>query len=128
MHEFIANDGKTYYIDLSEGEDITVLDSSGCKVGSVTLLHVNANDWPLPSYFYLQHLDLESCKRLGIGTEIFRLHNQYLGEPITAADQFGPKIDDGSHLIDDGVPFVQKMREKGFICAEAGDVDFLDEA
>lgn len=51
MHEFIAKDGKTYYIDLSEGEDITVLDSSGCKVGSVTLLHVNANDWPLPSYF-----------------------------------------------------------------------------
>lgn len=118
MYEFIAKDGNPYNIDLDDGESVRVFDANGCEVGSVTFMQVNADDFELPSYFYLQHLDLEGCKRLGIGTEIFRLHNEHIGEPITAANQFGPSMDDGSHLIGDGVPFVQKMREKGFICAE----------
>lgn len=127
MDEFVANDGNTYYIDLDDGEDIIVFNSDKCKVGSVTFMHVNVDAWPLTSYFYLQHLELESCKRLGIGTEIFRLHNEQFGEPITAANEIGPNMEDGSHLIDDGVPFVHKMREKGLICAEPNDYGFIDE-
>lgn len=127
MYEFKAKNGNKYYIDLDDGAEISVFDANECKVGSVSLMHVNADDPELSSYFYLQHLDLGACKRLGIGTEIFRLHNEHIGEPITAANLIGPSMDDGSHLIDDGVPFVQKMREKGLICREAGDEDFMDE-
>ena len=118
MHEFVAKDGNTYYIDLDDGETIYVSDVNGCQMGSVTLMHVNSGDGRRPEsgYFYLQHLDLQRCKRLGIGTEIFRLHNECFGEPITAATQFGPKMDDGSHLIEDGIPFVKKMRDEGLIC------------
>lgn len=127
MHEFTAKDGNKYYIDLDDGEDISVFDRNKSLVGSITLMHVNEYDWNLPSYFYLQHLGLDKCKRLGIGTEVFRLHNEVFGEPITAASEFGPKMDDGSHLIDDGIPFVRKMREKGLICAEPGNEEFLDD-
>ncbi len=127
MHEFIAKDGNKYYIDLDDGEDVTVFDSNNCKVGSITLLHVNKDGWPLPSYFYVHDLALNGCKRLGIGTEVFRLHNEIFGESITAANRFGPRMDDGSHLIDDGIPFIAKMREKGLICAETGDEGFMDD-
>lgn len=127
MHEFTAKDGNKYYIDLDDGQDITVYDSNKSRVGSVTLMHVNEDDWKMPSYFYLQHLELDKCKRLGIGTEVFRLHNEIFGEPITAASELGPRMDDGSHLIDDGIPFVAKMREKGLICAEAGDEGLMDD-
>ena len=127
MHEFIAKDGNKYYIDLDDGQDITVFDNAMNRIGSITLMHVNEDDWKLPSYFYLQHLELDRCKGLGIGTQIFRLHNEIFNEPITAASQFGPKMDDGSHLIDDGIPFVAKMREMGLICADPDDEDFIDE-
>jgi len=127
VYEFSAKDGNKYYIDLDDGQHVMVYDSSNSRVGSVTLMHVNEGDWKLPSYFYLQHLELGRCKRLGIGTEVFRLHNEIFGEPVVAASEFGPRMDDGSHLIDDGIPFVAKMREKGLICAEAGDAEFMDD-
>lgn len=127
MLEFTAKDGKKYFIELDDGENITVFDSNQGRVGSITLMHVNEDDWKLPSYFYLQNLDLKGCTRLGIGTEVFRLHNEIFGEPITAANEFSPRMDDGSHLIDDGIPFVAKMREKGLICAEANNEEFMDD-
>jgi hypothetical protein len=127
MQELTAKDGNKYFIDLDEGENITVFDSNQGQVGSITLMYVNGNDLKSPNYFYLQYLDLNGCKRLGIGTEVFRLHNKFFGESITAANEFGPKMDDGSHLIDDGIPFVAKMREKGLICAESIDGEFMDD-
>ncbi len=118
MHRFKAKDGNVYTIDLDDGENIEVRDNQRNQIGSVTLLHVNAdcNDYKMESYFYLQHLALDDCKRLGIGREIFRLHIKYFGEVITAAQEDGPVMDDGSHLINDGIPFVRKMREIGYIC------------
>jgi hypothetical protein len=127
MHELIAKDGNKYFIDLDDGENITVFDSNQGQVGSITLMYVNGDDWKSPSYFYLQKLDLKGCTRLGIGTEVFRLHNKIFGEPITAAKESGSKMYDGSHLIDDGIPFVAKMREKGLICAESIDEEFMDD-
>lgn len=127
MHKFTAKDGNRYYIDLDDGQDITVFDCNKNRVGSITFMHVNEDDWGVASYFYLQNLDLNGCKRLGIGTEVFRLHKKTFQEPILAASEFDPKMDDGSHLIDDGIPFVAKMREKGLICAEVGDESFMDD-
>lgn len=115
MHEFIAKDGNKYYIDLDD-EEIHVQNSAGEHVGSITLMHVVSDDYKAPDYYYLQYLDLQKCKRLGIGTEALRLHNEYFCEPIIAASESGPKMDDGSHLIDDGIPFVREMRRKGYIC------------
>ncbi len=121
MYEFIAKDRNTYFIDLGDGENIEVFDENRRKVGTITFMHVNAGDEELDSYFYLQHLDLENCKRLGIGTEVFRLHNEFFAEPITAASEYGPKFDDGSYLTGDGIPFVAKMRKLGLICEEGND-------
>lgn len=120
MNEFIAKDGNKYFIDLDDGECIEVLNSNKKRIGSITFMHVNGDcdDYTLDSYFYLQNLDLKNCKHLGIGGEVFRLHKEYFGEPITAAGENGPKMDDGSHLIDDGPAFVSKMREKGLICEQ----------
>jgi hypothetical protein len=127
MQELTAKDGNKYFIDLDGGENITVFDSNQGQVGSITLMYVSGDDWESPNYFYLQNLDLNGCTRLGIGTEVFRLHKKIFGEPITAANEFGPRMDDGSHLIDDGIPFVARMREKGLICAEPIDEEFMDD-
>lgn len=118
MHEFIAKDGNKYFIDLDDGQDITVLNSNKEKVGSVCLAYIDNGCYKMDNYFYVKELVLNKCKRLGIGTEIFRLHKEVFGEPITAASVYGPKMDDGSHLIDDGVPFIQKMRELGLVSPE----------
>lgn len=125
MQEFIAKNGQTYFIDLDEGENVCVYDNDKNVVGDMTFLHVNADDWKTPNsdYFHLQNLNLEQCKRLGIGTEIMRLHIECFERPITAASAFGPRMDDGSHLINDGIPFVQKMRELGLICSDEEDFD-----
>lgn len=121
MHEFVAKDGNKYTIDLNDGEDIHVYNADNQRVGSIAMMHVNADDYELPSYYYIQNLALNGCKRVGIGTEILRLHNEYFGEPIAAANEFRPSMDDGSHLIDDGIAFIAKMREKGLVCPEDGD-------
>ena len=127
MQEFLAKDGNIYNIDLDDGENIFVYDADGGRVGSITMLHVNADDYKLPGYYHIQNLDLQRCKRLGIGTEILRRHIECFGEPITAANQFGPSMDDGSHLIDDGIPFIEKMREMGLVCPEDGDDEDVDD-
>jgi len=126
MYEYEAKDGKIYYIDLDFGQNVSVQNSSGGVVGTVTFLEVNADDDELPTYFYLQDLNLQKCKGLGIGREIFRLHKEHIGDPIVAASEFGPSMEDGSHLIDDGIPFVRKMRSEGLICPETSDEDHLD--
>lgn len=121
MYEFLAKDGNTYHIELNDGEDVFVYDANNGRVGSITMMHINTDDYKLSSYYHIQNLDLHGCKRLGIGTEILRLHIEHFGEPITAARQFGRSMDDGSHLINDGIPFIKKMREKGLVCPEDDD-------
>lgn len=46
--------------------------------------------------------------RLGIGTGVFHLYKEIFEDP--AASEFGLKMDNSSLLIDDGIPFVAKMR------------------
>ncbi len=40
MNEFIAKDGNKYFIDLDDGENITVFNSDKRKVGSITLMQL----------------------------------------------------------------------------------------
>ncbi len=118
MHEFIAKDGNKYFIDLDDSQDITVFNSNKDNMGGICLLYIDNGCYKMNSCYYVTGLDLKNCKRIGIGTEIFRLHKEVFREPITAASVHGPKMDDGSHLIDDGVPFIQKMRELGLVSPE----------
>lgn len=111
-HNFVAKDGNTYQIDL-EDEYIEVK-LNGKKMGHIRLDLIQ-NDHPIPDYYYIKDLSLEKCKRLGIGRECLKLHRQEINEPICAADEYSEKMDDGSHLIDDGVYFIAQMREEGLV-------------
>ncbi|NIF32583.1 hypothetical protein F3J29_10565 [Enterobacter sp. Cy-643] len=112
FYNFVANDGNTYQIDL-EDECIEVF-QDGKKLGSISLMLVQ-NEEPLPDYYYITDLSLENCKGLGIGRECLRLHKQEIGDTICAAEENSERMSDESHLIDDGVPFIAKMREEGIV-------------
>ncbi|MGL5759025.1 hypothetical protein [Plesiomonas sp.] len=126
MLKFLAKDCNTYQIDLDDDQEIKVYDANGKEVGSISFLHVTNEDFGQGDYYYLTDLSLEKCKRLGIGTEIFRLHKEIYNEPITAAEDSGQRYSDGSHLVNDGVPFVAKMRELGFICPDSNTQEFTE--
>jgi hypothetical protein len=112
IYDFVAKDGNTYQIDL-EDEYIEV-SLKGQVMGSISL-DLTQNDDPVPDYYYITDLSLEKCKRLGIGRECLRLHQEHIGSPICAAEENSGKMDNGSHLIDDGVYFIAKMREEGIV-------------
>lgn len=112
IYNFTAKDGNTYQIEL-EDEYIQV-HFNGEKMGSITLELIQ-NDEHSPDYYYIRDLSLEKCKGLGIGRECLRLHKQEIGEPICAADENSGKMNDGSHLINDGVYFIAKMRDEGIV-------------
>ena len=102
--EFRAKDGKLYTINVDdEGERLEV-SLQGVSLGHILLEY--RYDPPIePEHFYIHDLALDKCK-------------EHFGLPIVAAREHGPKREDGSHLIDDGVPFIRRMREKGIVCPE----------
>lgn len=115
IYDFVAKDGNTYQIDL-EDEYIEVR-FNGEVMGSISLDLIQ-NDDRLPDYYRITDLSLEKCKRLGIGRECLRLHQEEIGSPICAAEKNSGKMSDGSHLIDDGVYFIARMRADGIVVKE----------
>ena len=101
------------------------IDDDGCEIavfhldkniGSISL--VEKND-PNGFYYYITDLSLEKCKNQGIGQACLEYHKELFDTPITAASTFNAEeISDGSHLIGDGVWFINNMREKGIVCSE----------
>ncbi|MEB0898604.1 hypothetical protein [Citrobacter portucalensis] len=115
---FMAADGQTYQINLDD-ECIEVrLD--GERMGSISLTLVEMDRYSR-DYYYITNLDLAKCKGLGIGRACLQFHREEIGEAIYAADEYGQKMDDGSHLIDDGIPFIAKMREEGIVVKRSED-------
>ncbi|HCT7898834.1 TPA: hypothetical protein OT849_002875 [Enterobacter cloacae] len=112
IYDFVAKDGNTYQIDL-EDEFIEVRLNDEI-MGSISL-NLIQNDDRVPDYYYITDLSLEKCKRLGIGRECLRLHQEEIGAPICAAEENSGKMSDGSHLIDDGVYFIARMRAEGIV-------------
>lgn len=115
--DFKAKDGAVYTISIDdEGQCIEVV-KGGEKLGHITLEF--RCDWPIePEHYYINDLALDKCKGKGIGEAALIYHRECFDLPIVAAKNRGPNLNDGSHLIDDGVPFIRRMREKGIICPE----------
>lgn len=112
---FLAADNKEYELKIDH-EDIQVFYGKTLK-GSISFRLIEqwggSND-----HYYITNLDLEKCKRLGIGRACLKAHIDFFGAPICAASLSGPKMDDGSHLVNDGGAFIEKMRQEGLVRAE----------
>lgn len=113
--------GLTIEID-DEGETITVYDNDDA-IG-VIRLDFAPIDFPycMDEYYYITELALDKCRRQGVGRECLKFHSETFGFPLVAAKSYGPELADGSHLIDDGLPFIRKMREEGIVCPEPDEV------
>lgn len=110
---FTSNKNLQVVIELSEdGEEITVLIENK-RIGEIYLSEIN-NNHCLQNY-YIRFLGLDKCKGQGIGRECLKFHKEYFGCPLTAASNDGIKQDDGSHLVNDGAGFIEKMRQEGIV-------------
>lgn len=127
-NKFKAKNEKDYFIVFDdEGETVEVFDNSNSDIvlGHIDFvlieneLHRGYSDY----YYLVQCLALDNCKRIGIGTEIFKRHTERFELPIIARENDGQRWEDGSHLTGDGVPFIEKMREKGYVVASGNDYE-----
>ena len=112
--DFVATDGNTYTISVDDPELIEVR-SEGGLLGSISLRYVE-EDSRIRGFYYITDLSLGKFPHLGIGTACLRFHIEVHDEAICAARADGPKMDDGSHLVNAGLPFITKMRKLGLVC------------
>lgn len=123
MHEkeFVAKDGLTYTITINAtGEEITVA-QSGVTLGVIDLKRVSNPRGP--DYYLITVLDLEKCKRIGLGEASLRHHQQVFRLPLTAnGDVREGRRSNESQLTREGILFIQKMRAREVVAAE----DFHD--
>lgn len=120
--KFKAKDKNLYTISIDdEGERISV-SLEGEELGHIKLEY--RCDPPIePAHYYVYDLALNKCKRKGLGEAALDYHKKLFGLPLVAAQEHGPKLEDGSYLIDDGIPFIRRMREKGIVCPEMEERD-----
>lgn len=119
MHqkEFVAKDGLTYTISLdATGEEISVSQGSE-KLGIIDLkrVHTPRGD----NYYLITVLDLEKCKRKGLGEASLRYHQEVFRLPLTAnGDVREGRRSNESQLTREGIIFIQKMRAKEVVAPE----------
>lgn len=123
-HRFITGlDGREYWIDIDEeGETITIgkdHEELGCIHLTYDPEHLHRHEFDSVNAYYITSLELDRCKRRGLGEAALRFHKLRFETPLLAAYPGGPKMSDGSHLIDDGPGFIQRMRQKGIVCGRA---------
>ncbi|HSH87627.1 MAG TPA: hypothetical protein VK958_10320 [Methylophilus sp.] len=119
MHknEFVAKDGLTYTITLdATGEEISVLQGTE-RLGVIDLKRViNPRG---SNYYLITVLDLEKCKRKGLGEASLRYHQEVFRMPLTAnGDVREGRRSNESQLTREGIIFIQIMRAKGVVAAE----------
>lgn len=124
IKEFVAKDGATYAIKIDEdGETITVV-RGGAKLGTISLdWHEAEPSIGEPAHFKITHLELANCKGKGLGEACLRYHRECFDAPLVAGDADRGESSDGSHLIEYGVGFIARMREKQIVCRSAFDID-----
>ncbi|MGP1717363.1 MAG: hypothetical protein ACTS9Y_09300 [Methylophilus sp.] len=123
MHqkEFVAKDGLSYTITINAtGEEITLSQGSD-RLGVIDLKRViNPRG---PNYYLITVLDLEKCKRIGLGEASLRYHQEVFRLALTAnGDVREGRRSNESQLTREGIIFIQKMRAKAVVEAE----DFHD--
>ena len=116
--ELTAKDGRLYTLVIPDEGDRIGAEYCGKEVGYISFDYIPEEYKCLGNYYYITDLAMDSCKGNGIGEAALRFHKEIFGALIVAAPEQGPKMQDGSHLIEDGAPFIRKMREKGIVCPE----------
>jgi hypothetical protein len=91
----------------------------GCNVGSISLYRLE-DDYSGRFCYFICGLDLEKCRRQGVGEAALLFHRHINGGvPIGAANSWELFREDGAHLTGDGLPFIARMREKGIVSPES---------
>lgn len=116
MHqkEFVAKDGETYSIQFNEtGEEILILRGTE-QVGVIDLmLRKEAKG---AESFLVTVLDLEKCKRKGIGEASLRCHKEIFHRPLRAnGDVREGRQPRENQITKEGIGFIGNMRKKGVI-------------
>lgn len=115
--QFIAKNGSSYLINISDDGDLIIVTKAGVGVGTISLDYRDDEEGSGDSSrYHITHLALDDCKGLGIGQRCLELHIEYFGFPLTAGYAGYGQADDGSHLTGDGPAFIEKMRKKGIVC------------
>ncbi|WP_024930758.1 hypothetical protein [Methylophilus sp. OH31] len=116
MHQktFLAKDGQTYTLNLNEtGEEIVVLLDRE-QVGVIDF-QFSKGIQGAESYL-ITVLDLEKCKRKGIGEASLRFHQAVFRRPLRAnGDIREGRQSQESQLTKEGSGFIGHMRAKGVI-------------
>lgn len=110
----ILNDGSRYVLQADdELERIGVL-HLGNEVGHFEFAY-EFDDMARVGYWILMYMTIEH-KRKGLGREILKFHKECTRDDIIISRLGdGLKWEDGSEVVDEGIPFVQKMRNEGLI-------------
>lgn len=119
--KFKISNGEEVDIVIDEdAERVIVFNQNGDEIGSIDYRIITCEGkYEDDEYIYLTHMYLDKMGKKyvhqGIGRECLKLLNEY-GLPVTAAHDDGIRKDDGSHLTEDAVYFIQKMRNEGLVC------------
>lgn len=127
IEEFVAKDKAAYIIEIDEGGEQITVARDGVVLGTISLdWHEGEPSIGVPEHFKITHLELDNCKGKGLGEQCLRFHRECFDAPLFAGDADRGKSSDGSYLIDDGVGFIARMREKQIVCRSAFDFDRPD--
>lgn len=120
------NDGENIVIEIDEDENrINVFDSNDKEIGYIEFADRDSDDkYIAPSddkYILTLALDkTPGYTHRGIGREALLFYKEWYNNNIAicAASILDRQLDDGSHLIGDGGPFVMQMRAEGIIAPD----------
>lgn len=116
MHQqaFVAKDGLSYLISINDtGEEILIFLGAE-QVGVIDLKR--SKGLRGSENFLIRILDLEKCKRKGLGEASLRMHKEIFHRPLTAdGDIREGRHSQESQLTRDGIGFIGSMRKKGVI-------------
>lgn len=116
MHQktFIAKDGQAYLIRIDDtGEEVLILREEE-PLGVIDLKRLQEAKGA--ESFLVSVLDLEKCKRIGIGEAALRYHKEVFHRPLRANGNVREGRQSGENpMTRDGVAFIGNMRRKGVI-------------
>lgn len=116
---FTAKDNKEYVLLIDDKGEHVIVQFESIELGYIKLEYVKSSYKGPPEHYYITSLEMSKCKRVGLGEAALRFHKESFSLPLVAAEEGSKKLSDGSHLIDDGIPFIRRMREKGIVCPES---------
>ncbi|AKR43976.1 hypothetical protein [Methylophilus sp. TWE2] len=116
MHQktFVAKDGQVYLIRIDDtGEEILVLREED-PLGVIDLKRLHETKGA--ESFLVSVLDLEKCKRIGIGEAALCYHKEVFHKPLRANGNVREGRQSGENLMTrEGIAFIGNMRRKGVI-------------